>query len=71
MKANSKLLARLRAEEKACRADAARHAKRARSFISKKWFFLAVTELIEAEVAHHEAEATKRALRWVDDLKAK
>ncbi len=62
---NAKSIARLRAEEKACRAEAARHAKRARSFISKRWFFLACTELIEAEVAHHEAEATKRAWETV------
>lgn len=62
---NAKVVARLRAEEKACRADAAAHARKARSFISKQWFFLAVTELIEAEIAHHEAEATKRARETV------
>lgn len=62
MKTNAKVIARLRAEERAYRADAAVHAKKALSFISKKWFFLAVTELIEAEVAHHEAEAVKRAV---------
>lgn len=67
MKTNAKTsaIARLRAEEKACRAEAARHAKRARSFISKRWYFLAATELIEAEVAHHEAEAMNRAVEAV------
>lgn len=37
MKTNAKVIARLLSEEKACRAEAARHAKRARSFISKRW----------------------------------
>jgi hypothetical protein len=65
---NAKVIAKLRAEEKACHAEAARHAKRARSFISKRWFFLACTELIEAEIAHREAEATKRAREVIKPL---
>ncbi|MCC6738225.1 MAG: hypothetical protein IT452_04205 [Planctomycetia bacterium] len=52
----------LRAQERASRRDAALHACQALACIRRKRFFLAVTELIEAEVAHHEAEAVKRAL---------
>lgn len=51
----------LRAQERASRRDAALHARQALACIRRKRFFLAVNELIEAEVAHHEAEAVKKA----------
>lgn len=65
MRTNAKVLARLRAEERACRKEAARRATRAREFIGKSWYFLAATELIEAEVAKAEANGCATALRMV------
>lgn len=64
-RAHAALRRHLRAQERASRRDAARHARRPLACIRRRMFFLAIGELIEAEVAHQEAEVVKRVVKAV------
>jgi hypothetical protein len=55
----------LRAQERASRRDAARRARLALAHIRTGRFFLAIGELIEAEVAKAEAEARGESISFL------
>ncbi len=55
------------AQERASRREAALHARRALACIRRGRFFLAVGELIEAEVAKAEAEVLARCAQSVSE----
>lgn len=65
---NAALRCHLRAQERASRRDAALHARRAMACLRRKRFYLAIGELIEAEVAHREVEAMGMPVEAVDAM---
>ena len=69
MKTKNSVVARLHAEEQVCRKAARQHGRDALRFISEKKFFLAVTTLIEAEVAGSEADVLKRVIKAINKVR--
>lgn len=64
-KKNTSLAGRLQDELKVCRQSARQQQKDVLRFIADKKFFLAITTLIEAEVAKSEAAVLARVAGWV------
>ncbi|KAF0243674.1 MAG: hypothetical protein FD180_3194 [Planctomycetota bacterium] len=64
-KKNASLVRRLQDELKVCRSTARQHGRDASRCIAERKFFLAITTLIEAELAQSEAGVLARVSEWL------